>query len=138
MRLQHEDLEHGLGAGHPLAAAFHDALLEWPSLGRCLLLLALGGGLDGAVGCAFAAVDLVHQVSLYLCILLSRVKTYVAALLGDPDLLLDVVVAFAQLAVTVGTDKHVVLFRTPREAFWRSGRGFVGRWRRLWLVSFIA
>lgn len=70
MRSQHEDLEHGLGAGHPLAAAFHDAFLERPGLGCCLLLLALGGGLDGAVGCAFAAVDLFNESALifaYFC-----------------------------------------------------------------------
>ena len=100
---QHEDLKHSLGAGHPLPAALDHALLERPGPGRRgLFLLALGGGLDGAVGCAFAAVDLSvksSQIFIFCILLLSLVKregkTYVAALLSDPHLLLDVAVAFA-------------------------------------------
>jgi hypothetical protein len=65
-------------------------------------------------------------------------ETHVAALLGNPHLLLDVVVAFAQLAVAVGTDEHIVLFWASREAFWRCGWGFVGSWRRFSLVPFVA
>ena len=61
-----------------------------------------------------------------------------AALLSDPHLLLDVAVAFAQLAVTVGTNEHIVLFWTSCETFWRSGGGVVCRWRRLGLVPFVA
>ena len=63
---QHEDLKHSLGAGHPFPAALDHALLERPGLGRrSLLLLALGGGLDGAVSCTLTTVDLVHLKSAF-------------------------------------------------------------------------
>lgn len=92
--LQHEDLEHSLRARNFLAAAFDNAFLEWPGLGRGLFLFALCGFLDGAVCCAFAAVYL-SDVLVMRPLELDGYGTYVAALLGDPDLLLDVVVAFA-------------------------------------------
>lgn len=64
--LQHEDLEHGLRAGDLLAAAFDDAFLEGPGLGRGLFLLALCRFLDRAVCCAFAAVYLVDVLAVRL------------------------------------------------------------------------